>query len=294
MDNAIKPSQSNPKFQRETMKFDTVPASNFPLSDLVKFLNQGFENYFVPIQFNTETFLTMLRKDGMDLTISRVLLLEDQPCGIALIARRGWTSRLAAMGIAKEARGNGAGSWFMEVLIKEARQRGEREMVLEVIEQNEAAVRLYQRSGFDAVRRLLGFTHKDKYLEEREKGDLHEIDLREMSRLILQHGWSDLPWQLSGESIVQMNPPARAYQRGRAYIVISNPAVEQVVIWSLLVEPGARGKGHGTDMLKGVIANHAGKMWHAPAVFPEEFARVFQRAGFEQEKLSQWQMRLIL
>lgn len=276
------------------MNFDTVPASNFPLSDLVKFLNQGFEDYFVPIQFNTETFLTMLRKDGTDLTTSRVLLVEEQPCGIALIARRGWTSRLAAMGIAREARGKGVGSWFMEELINEARQRGEHEMVLEVIEQNEAAVRLYQKSGFDAVRRLFGFTRNGKTTQESEKNNLQEIDLREVSRLISQHGLSDLPWQLSGESIAQMNPPARAYQKGQAYIVLSNPAAEHVVIWSVLVEPNARGNRLGTDMLKNVMANHTGKTWHVPAIFPEEFARVFERAGFEQEKLSQWQMRRIL
>jgi L-amino acid N-acyltransferase YncA len=91
-----------------------------------------------------------------------------------------------------------------------------------------------------------------------------------------------------------MNPPARAYQKGQAYVVISNPAVEHVAIWSLLVESNARGNGLGTDILKSVIANHTGKIWHVPAVFPEEFVRVFQRAGFEQERLSQWQMRLIL
>lgn len=294
MDNTIKPSQSDLNVQRNTMNFDTVPASNFPLPDLVKFLNQGFEDYFVPIQFNLDAFLTMLRKDGTDLTVSRVLLVEDQPCGIALIARRGWTSRLAAMGIARETRGKGAGSWFMEVLINEAHQRGEREMVLEVIEQNEAAVRLYQRSGFQVVRRLIGFTCKGRNAPPGEKNDMQEIDLREMSRLILQHGWSDLPWQLSGESIAQMNPPARAYRKGQAYIVVSNPTAEHVVIWSLLVEANARGNRLGTDILKNVIAKHTGKTWHVPAVFPEEFARVFERAGFEQEKLSQWQMSLSL
>src|SRR5512145_979069 len=252
MGNTIKPSQSNQHrhIQRDTMDFDTVPASNFPLPDLVKFLNQGFENYFVPIQFNIDTFLSMLRKDGTDLTVSRVLLLDDQPCGIALIARRGWVSRLAAMGIAKETRGKGAGSWFMEQLINEARQRGEREMVLEVIEQNEAAVRLYQRSGFQAVRRLIGFICKSRNAPDGEKSALHEIDLREMGQLISQHGLADLPWQLSGESIAQMNPPARAYRKGQAYSVVSNPGLEHVVIWSLLVEPEARGQGLGTQMLK--------------------------------------------
>jgi GNAT superfamily N-acetyltransferase len=274
------------------MDFDAVPASNYPLPNLVNFLNQGFENYFVPIQFDMVMFLDMLRKDGIDLTVSRVLIAEDQSCGIALIARRGWTSRLAAMGIAKERRGMGAGSWFMERLIEEACQRGEREMALEVIEQNEPAVKLYLRSGFQSVRRLIGLIRKDA--EEKEPGALEEIDLREMGRLILQHGLSDLPWQLSGESIVQMNPPSRAFRQGPAYIAISNPGAEHVVIWSLLVEAEARGHGLGTQMLRNIIANYRGKSWHVPAIFAEEFENVFVRAGFERETLSQWQMRLSL
>jgi ribosomal protein S18 acetylase RimI-like enzyme len=271
------------------MDFDTVPASNYPLPNLVRFLNQGFEKYFVPIQFDTVMFLNMLRKDGIDLTVSRVLITEDQPCGIALIARRGWTSRLAAMGIAKERRGKGAGSWFMEQLVEEACRRGEHEMSLEVIEQNEPAVNLYQKSGFQTVRRLIGLIRKNA--EEKKREPLQEIDLREMGRLISQYGLSDLPWQLSGESIAEMNPPARAYCKGQAYIAISNPEAERVVIWSLLVEGEARGNGLGTDMLKSIIANYRGKSWHVPAIFPEEFENVFVEAGFEREKLSQWQMR---
>jgi ribosomal protein S18 acetylase RimI-like enzyme len=276
------------------MKFDTVPTSDFPVPDLVKFLNQGFEDYLVPIHFNTVTFLNMLRKDGIDLTISCLLIVEDQPCGIALVARRGWTSRLAAMGIAKEIRGQGAGSWFMDELIKEALQRGDREMVLEVIEQNEPAVKLYQRSGFQTVRRLIGFTRTGHDAHESKKTKLQEVDLREISRLIAQHGISDLPWQISGESIAQMNPPARGYEKDRSYIVVSNPILEHVVIWSLLVEQAARRQGLATDLLKTVMANHVGKTWHVPAILPEEFGRVFEKAGFEREQLSQWQMRLHL
>ena len=274
------------------MDFDITPAFNYPLPDLAKFLNRGFEEYFVPIQFNTAAFLDMLRKDGIDLTASRVLIMDDQPCGIGLIARRGWVSRLAAMGIAKEMRGKGAGSWFMEELIDDARQRGDHEMVLEVIEQNDPAVKLYRNCGFQSLRRLVGFVYKDA--QEIHKDNLIEIDLRKMGRLVSQHGLSDLPWQLSGESIAQMNPPTRAYCKEQAYIAISNPGAERVVIWSLLVDPEARGNGLGTELLKTVIANHPSKSWHVPAIFPEEFSKSFERAGFEKEKLSQWQMKLIL
>ncbi|HSB02657.1 MAG TPA: GNAT family N-acetyltransferase, partial [Anaerolineales bacterium] len=185
---------------------------------------------------------------------------------------------------------NGAGSWFMEVLIREARQRNDREMVLEVIEQNEPAVKLYRKYGFQAIRRLIGLIRKDA--EEKGESALYKIDLREMGRLVSQQGLPDLPWQLSGESIAQMNPPACAYRKGQAYVVVSNIEAEHVVIWSLLVEQEARGEGFGTDILKGMIANYAGRTWHVPAIFPEEFGKVFERAGFEREELSQWQMKL--
>ena len=278
------------------MDFATKPASNYPISDLVSVLNRGFENYFIPIQFTNSMFLNMLHKDGIDLAASRVLLAEGQRCGIALIAprRARRISRLAAMGIAKETRGIGAGSWFMKELIDEACERGDRELVLEVIEQNEPAVRLYQKYGFECLRRLVGYTRKGTGEEGSKKGDLQEIDLREMSRLISQYGLSDLPWQLSGESIAQMIPPVHAYRKGQTYIVLSNPEAEHVVIWSLLVEPEARGRGLAVEMLKQVMANYVGKMWHIPALCPEEVGNVFERASFEKEKLSQWQMKLSL
>lgn len=274
------------------MDFATIPASDYPIPDLVEILNRGFEGYFFPIQFNVITFLTMIRKDGIDLTSSRILLMDGQLIGIAVIARRGWTSRLAAMGISTDMRGRGAGSWFMDHLIEEARERGEREMLLEVIEQNAAAVHLYEKYGFQTVRRLIGFIRRDA--SETGVTELQQIDLREAGHLVTQHGLPDVPWQLSGETIIQMNPPARAYQKGQAYAVISNPEAKEIAIWSLFVEPRARGNGLGLDMLKALIANHAGKTWHVPAILPEELGRVYEQAMFEREALSQWQMRLIL
>lgn len=278
------------------MEFLTKPASNYPVDELVNMLNQGFEDYFIPIHFTTSMFLNMVQKDGIDLSTSRVLLANQTPSGIALIAPRAArrVSRLAAMGIAKEIRGKGTGSWFMKQLIAEACERGDREMVLEVIEQNEPAVKLYQKYGFERIRRLVGYIHKNRDTGENQKRDLAEIDLREMGKLISQYGLSDLPWQLSGESVTQINPPLRAYREGPAYILISNPEVEHVVIWSLLVEPEARGKGLATGMLRQVLAHWTGKTWHVPALCPEEFGKIFENAGFEKEALSQWQMKVSL
>lgn len=272
------------------MNFATKSALDFPLPDLVELLNRGFEHYFIPVQFNLSMFLKMLHKDSLDLSASRVLIVEEEPSGIALIARRGTSSRIAAMGISEGMRGKGAGTWLMEKLVEESRARQEQEMVLEVIEQNQPAVLLYQKYGFQIVRRLIGLTYRGA--SEHEPEDLQELDLHEMGRLISQHGLPDLPWQLSGETIGRMEPPVRAYRKGQAYAVVSDPGTEQVVLWSLLVETDARGNGLGVDMLKSLITRPAGKTLHVPALLPEELGKVFERTGFEREKLSQWQMRL--
>jgi ribosomal protein S18 acetylase RimI-like enzyme len=274
------------------MGFMSYPASDYSNSELVELLNRGFEGYFVPITFHVTSFLNMLRKDGIDLTSSRVVLKDDRPIGIALIARRGWSSRLAAMGIAKEYRGTGAGSWCMTQILQAARQRGDHEMLLEVIEQNAAAVHLYEKFGFDIVRRLIGLIYKNAV--DHGSDEMYEVDIRTVSNRIAHYGLPDLPWQLSAESIAQTNPPARAYCKGPSYAVISNPDVNDVVIWSLLVEPSGRGNGLGTDMLKSMIGRHPHKTWHVPALLPEELGIVYERAGFVREELSQWQMRLRL
>ena len=275
------------------MNLDTRPASDLPTPDLVQLLNLSFEGYVVPVRFERSQFLTMLRKDNVDLEASRILFADGEPSGIALIARRGWSSRLAAMGLVKEARGKKAGSWLMESLIREARERGDRRMTLEVIEKNEVGVRLYKRHGFQVVRRLVSFVHQDA--KQAAKNGLRELDLREMGRLVSLYGLPDLPWQLSGETIASLTPPARAYKTDTgACIAISNPETENIVIWSLLVEPEARGKGSALELLNAVMANHPGKTWHVPAILPEELGFVYERAGFRREELSQFQMELSL
>lgn len=272
------------------MDFALLSASDSSLPDLVQTLNRGFEEYPVPIHFNISQFLAMVHKDSIDLTASRVLLVDGKPEGVALVARRGWVSRLAAMGISKGLRGNGAGSWLMQKLIQQARERGDRELTLEVIEQNDAAVHLYEKAGFQTVRRLVGYIRREAI--ELEPDELTEMDLRELGALIAQFGLRDLPWQLAGETVAQMTPPARAYRNGHAYVAISDPDSTHVVIWSALVEPQARGQALGTRALRQVIAKFTGRTWHVPPIYPEELGVVFERAFFERERLAQWQMRL--
>src|SRR5688572_1417323 len=126
------------------MTLQLKPASEFPLTQFADLMTRSFEGYFVPINITESALLTMLKRDSIDLTSSRVMIKEDKPIGIALIARRGWTSRLAAMGILSEGRNQSLGTQTMQKLIEEAKERQDKEMILEVIERNTAGIKLYE------------------------------------------------------------------------------------------------------------------------------------------------------
>jgi ribosomal protein S18 acetylase RimI-like enzyme len=274
------------------MSLSLTPASKFSISQLADLITLGFEGYFIPFHITEDILLNMLRRDSIDLTASRVLLKDAVPIGIALIARRGWTSRLAAMGIVTNSRNSGVGTWAMEKLIEEARTRGEREMLLEVIEQNEAGIKLYQKVGFKNVRRLVGY--KLEKPQTRSKDKLEEIDIYELARIVTRHGLPDLPWQLTGATLAQHTPPSRAFRINDAYCLISDPAVEHVSISSVLVKTRSRGAGLSGVLLRALFASFPNKTWHVSAIFPEEMSTTFEGAGMKREEISQWQMTLKL
>ena len=66
------------------------------------------------------------------------------------------------------------------------------------------------------------------------------------------------------------------------------------IFWSILVEERVRGNDMALEILGNLMANYESKKWHVPAIFPEEMAGIFERAGFQQQQMTQWQMRLQL
>jgi ribosomal protein S18 acetylase RimI-like enzyme len=258
------------------------------LAEVATLLNRGFAEYWVRIEFSVAGLLRMVAQDGISVSDSRVALRDDEKVAVALIARRGWSSRLAGMAVVPEARATGVGSWLTAQLLSESRQRGERRMELEVIEENIPGVRLYWKSGFHTLRRLVCFALRDPH--EGQKADLEEVDIREVARIVTRHGLPDLPWQVSGESLAQLGPPSRAYKCGAAYAAISDPAASSVAIRSVVVEPQGRRQGHAMRLLRALIAEYPGKEWNVPALCPEEIGGVFERVGFVKGPLAQLHM----
>jgi ribosomal protein S18 acetylase RimI-like enzyme len=262
--------------------------TEFGLDQAAELLTRGFADYVVPIRLNAAALLAMIRQDSVDPGASRIVLDEGEPVGAALIARRGWTSRLAGMALIPESRARGIGEQLVRRLLAEAAGRGERAMTLEVIEQNARAVRLYERCGFRTDRRLVGFAGRPRVEAPVRKAE--EVDIREVARALTAWGPADLPWQLSGETLAQAGAPGLAYRDGPAFVALSDPSGPTVMVRALVTEPASRRRGLATALLRDVMARHPDREWRVSAVWPEELGGVFAKLGLERTALTQWQM----
>jgi ribosomal protein S18 acetylase RimI-like enzyme len=278
------------------MQLELRRMPEYGLAETAELLNQGLADYYVRVVLDKAALLHLVVHDSVDLSSSRVVLQDGRAVGAALVARRGWSSRLAGMAIVPDARRAGVGRWLMAQLIAEAQARGDRRLVLEVIEQNTPAVHLYESCGFRIRRRLLSFSatppDPEPQKEKMSPIQLEEIDIRAMARLVTMHGLPDLPWQISGESLALLGPPNRAYRIDDACVAISNPDQAQVAVRSVLVPPPVRRQGQATRLLQTVMTAHPGKMWRVPALCPEEIGGLFDRLSFVRESLTQLQMAL--
>ena len=259
------------------------------LAEAAAVMTRGFADYFVPIRADAAALAAFARVDGVDLAASRVAVRDGSPVAGALVARRGWSARLAGMSVVPEARGTGVGRALVDRLLDEARTRGERTMELEVIEQNAPAVRLYESAGFQRRRRLVGALGRPS-AGPVVPPELTAVDPRALAAAVAAHGWPDLPWQVSAETLAHAGPPTEAWRLGPAWALVALPTAETLVLRAVVTEPAARRRGHGRALLRALMARHPGRDWRAAALFPEEMEPFLAAAGLVRAPLTQWQM----
>jgi ribosomal protein S18 acetylase RimI-like enzyme len=274
------------------MTLSTQSAVEFPFEVLCETINSAFKGYVGgEITFTPPMFANYIMREDVNLSRSLIALADGQPAALSFHARRGATTRIAMFGVVNGLQEQGIGKYLMGEVMREARERGDRGIVLEVFEQNPRAVRLYEGCGFNVVRRLMGYSGENLTGEATE---LQPVDIVEAARKITAWQPDDLVWDLTGETLVKYGPPAAAYRMGDCYTIVSSPEAERMSIFGLAVPPQQQRKGKATRLVSALLAAHPGKTWTIGQVVPEEYGAIFTRNGLKPLPLNQFQMALTL
>ena len=123
-----------------------VPAATLTYGELARLFTAGYEGYALPLHVDEAALRFMV--ESWDIDLRRSVVAPD--AGIALLGVRGESAWVGGLGVARPSRRRGLGRLLMEALLADAPPT----VRLEVLEENEPAIRLYESLGFRHVRLL--------------------------------------------------------------------------------------------------------------------------------------------
>lgn len=274
-------------------QIESHPATAYSTRALAEILTACFEGYIVPLAMDADLFDGRFRRENLDLQASRVMTDRGRPVAIVLIARRGWTARVAAMGIVPSHRNCGVGSLALGEIIDDLHRLGDRRMLLEVIDSNEPALRLYSRLGFQRRRRLVGYRRPADAVRGPSASALIKTDPFSIAWRMARVEEPGLPWLIAPETLAAIASPALGLSLDdKAFAIVEpGPRAGIVQLRALFVEPAMRGRGWGKALVGAVSARFAKDDLVVGANVPEDLAPGFMaRTGFEKTPIGQFEM----
>lgn len=133
-------------------------AASVTLEGFAAAFNASFSGYFYPMTLTSEQLSRRVRFEHLDILRSRLAYDEgDELVGMAMLGVRGDVGWVGGFGITEKYRGRGRAGELMTALVEEARACPVGQLTLEVLRQNAAAIRLYERAGMEIARDLIIF-----------------------------------------------------------------------------------------------------------------------------------------
>lgn len=273
------------------MTFEMIPACDVPLAEQANVFSQAFTRYVGgSFEMDTTALARFILHQGVDLSYSYFARTAEGLTGFAYINRTGNISRVAGMGVVPAARRAGQARRLLAHLLEEAQTRGDQAMMLEVIEQNPAAHRLYVEQGFRQTGHLLSWRRTASAPAIESTEPLEEISLIRASQHPSALEYPGLPWAISRHAIAKV-ASGRAFRSGHALVVMGDPNVTPIRVHALSCSDRMNWAAL-RETLRVLLQRHPDREFFTPAVFPEQFGEeIFSPLGFVRDPLSQFLMR---
>jgi ribosomal protein S18 acetylase RimI-like enzyme len=192
---------------------DLRPASTLDTERLAGLFTAGYEDYYVPLRIDEAAIGFMIRTWDLDLDASRIAVRDGERVGVCMLGVRGDEAWIGGLGVVVAERRGGLGSLLMEAVLDEARVRGVREVRLEVIVENDRAIPLYERLGFEYAREL------EVWSLPGAPGDVREADAGRAHAWIREHRRDREPWQRADATLEHLDDLVGLEADGGAAVV---------------------------------------------------------------------------
>jgi ribosomal protein S18 acetylase RimI-like enzyme len=258
--------------------------------------NRAFADYLTGGKpLDLPGFGDILVTHGVSLPRSLLALAAGQVVGFAYICVFGPVTRLAIMGVIPGQRRRGVARDLLAHVIAAARRLHQDLLTLEVIEENEAARRLYESAGMRPRRRLFGYSRDCADGRPAAAASRRPVPLglaAAAGRLIADDELR-LPYQVSGHAVARGPEGCTAFGLESASVVIQQMLPERVILRAMAdTDPG---RSALRRLLATLMTDVGGQEWRIPQILPEELgATVLEPLGFTRLPLNQLQMEIPL
>ena len=218
------------------------------IDELVNAQIDIFADYIIPLRSSPQFFREFMRSVGGRLDDIIVATQRDRIVGYVnpvVDQKEAW---VGGLGVIPSHRGQGVGTKLMEAAEEAVRRRGVDEMILEVIEGNSSATRLYTTMGYVEHRsylsadgkaaRFAGFGRKPESVGVEEVADLHRAT------------YADACWQKrKASALVESGRTCETYAVDGGFVMLRRVGTTGFVPF-IGVLPEKRKRGIGTSLAK--------------------------------------------
>jgi ribosomal protein S18 acetylase RimI-like enzyme len=225
---------------------------------------EAFADYAVDMSSLNESLLEIrFTKNAVDWQASVGAFDGDRMVGFTMIAIDDWQGRRAAFdaatGIVPDFRGRGLAREMFDWALPGLREKGVERFVLEVMAENEPAIRAYEKTGF-AIRRRLSCLGLNLAAARRRVSAPGRLEIRTVDRKVLLDLEEWVDWQPSWENsfAALARIPEQLVALG-AFVgqeLVGGIGYSPSMNWimTLVVRPSRRRQGIGSALLQGLVA----------------------------------------
>lgn len=246
-----------------------------------KAMQDGFQDYLIPLHLSEAEFQErIIERDGNQLEHSFVAYHGEIPVGLWL---NGWKEiegqrimRCGGLGISPQYRRLGIAKALYQAQLSHAKEIGMDGLMLEVIQGNDPAIRLYESLHYTIVGEIGYFHLTDELTDERQEVALPTIE--EVEFLKQYHGQGEYIWQQDPHVMQQLQTDY--YQLEASVVAVAGSSLLSVV------GPAEQKARHATE----VVRRLPGTTYHYQSTDVQVW-EALRSEGWTQRDLKQYIMR---